>query len=67
MEIQVRDNKNFIIGTCVDNGNTIRATHIRKGYAGVYYKSTNMTMDRFGKLYCYGDGTKSLIRDKERN
>ena len=38
-----------------------------EGYAGVYYKSTNMTMDRFGKLYCYGDGTQSLIRDMERN
>lgn len=65
-DVDVRDKNNFIIGRCTDYGNSINATSFKKGYVGVYYKNTNMTFNAKGDLYCYGDGTQSLIRDAER-
>lgn len=64
--LEVKDNRNMIIGWCRDTGDTIQATHRTKGFVGRYVKSSNITYDKYGKLFCYGDGTQSLIRDADR-
>lgn len=66
MKTEIRNNKNIIIGWCTDYPDVVLATHIRKGYVGRYVKSSNITFDKQGKIYCFGDGTQSLIRDQER-
>lgn len=58
----VRDKNNMIIGWCRDQGSTIQAISIRRGYCGYYNKSSNITFDKNGAVYCYGDGTCCLIR-----
>jgi len=64
---EVRDHRNMIIGFISDVGDKKIATHMRKGYAGFYIKSTNMTFDKTGRLFSYGDACQSLIRDMENN
>ena len=61
--IYVRDNSRFIIGWCKKVGDRVVATHYSTGYAGYYSKASDITFDKNGSLYCYGDGTQSLIRD----
>lgn len=64
---EVRNNKNLIIGWCDDFGSEITAFHMRKGFVGRYVKSSNLTLTSKGSVYCYGDGTQSLIRDADNN
>jgi intein-encoded DNA endonuclease-like protein len=65
-EITVRDSKNSIIGWCRDYGDRVNAIHFKKGLVGFYIKASNITFDGSGKIYCFGDGTTSLVRDNER-
>jgi len=65
--IEVRNKYNIIIGWCDDFTDMVQATHLKKGYVGRYVKSSNITYDRQGKIYAYGDATQSLIRDQENN
>ena len=67
MKTEVRNNKNIIIGWCIDYPDIVQAMHIRKGYVGRYVKNSNITFDKQGKIYCFGDGTQSLIRDADKN
>ncbi len=60
-------NKNRIaIGVIRDVGSQIQAINYKKGYAGYYNKNTDITLDHNGRIYCYGDGTVSLVRDREK-
>lgn len=67
MRREVRNKNNLIIGWCEDYTDIIQAIHIRKGFVGRYVKPSNITFDKRGKIYCYGDGTASLIREEENN
>ena len=58
----VRDKNNMIIGWCRDMGSIIQAIGIRKGYCGYYNKSSNITFDKEGRVYCYGNATDCLVR-----
>ena len=42
------------------------ATHYRRGYVGSYIKNSDLTLDKTGRIYCYGDGTQDLIRQADR-
>ena len=64
-DLIVYDNKKFAIGVVRDTGSQLIATNYKKGYAGYYSKNTNITLDHRGRIYCYGDGTTSLIRERE--
>ena len=65
----VRNSKNMTIGWLREFPDRIIATHYRKGVVGMYLKGNDSTIEFSGKLYCYGDGTQTLIReaDKEYN
>mgnify|MGYP006988853401 CR=1 FL=1 len=65
-EKEVRNGYNMIIGWVRDYGDRLVATHIRKGYVGSYTKSSNITIDASGRIYCYGDGCQDLIRSADR-
>lgn len=67
MEREIRDKNNMILGWCRDIGDQVQAIHIRYGYQGFYNKSSDITFDRSGKIYSYGDSTQSLVRDAERD
>jgi len=67
MRTEVRNNQNIIIGYINDTGTEKIATHIRKGFAGRFVKSSNITFDKSGRIFCFGDGTDSLIRNMENN
>jgi len=64
---EVRNHRNMIIGFISDTGDKRVATHMKKGYAGYYHKGSNITFDRGGRIYSYGDATQSLIRDMENS
>ena len=68
-ERTVRNAKNMIIGWCKEYPDRTIATHYRKGYIGCYIKGTDTTINSKGRIYCYGDGTMSLVleADKEFN
>ena len=66
MDIVVRNNINMPIGYVRDYNDRKIATHYRKGYIGSYIKSSDITLDKSGKIYCYGDGTQDLIRQADR-
>lgn len=66
-EIAVKDRYNMTIGWVRDYGDRSIAIHIRKGYVGSYVKSSNITTDKDGKIYCYGDGLQDLIRSSDRS
>lgn len=59
---EVRDNRNIIIGYCEEYSDRINAQSFKAGLVGFYIKSSNITFDRFGKIYCYGDATSELVR-----
>jgi len=65
MRRDVRDSRNIIIGFIEDDGYIKIATHLKKGYAGRYVSSSNITFDKSGRIFCFGDGTDSLIRNME--
>lgn len=62
----IRNNHNMIIGVCKEFADRIVATHYRKGFVGTYVKGTDVTVDKDGKIYCYGDGSADLIRKAEQ-
>lgn len=66
MRVEIKNNKNQPIGWCNESGGDIQAMHLRKGFVGRYSKSSNITFDKNGKIYCYGDGAQCLIRDADR-
>ena len=66
MKVEIRNNKNQPIGWVDDSGGNKQAMHIRKGYVGRYIKNSNITFDKAGKIYCYGDGAQCLVRDADR-
>lgn len=66
-EVEVRNQYNMIIGWVRDYGDRKVATHIRKGYMGSYTKASNITMDKDGRIYCYGDGLQDIIRSADRS
>jgi len=49
------------IGYLNDIGGQIQAFHLRKGMVGWYNKGSDMTYDRTGKTFAYGDATVALI------
>lgn len=65
-DIEVRNAFNMIIGWVRDFGDRLTATHIRKGYVGSYTKNSNITVDKTGKIYCFGDGCQDLIRQADK-
>lgn len=66
MRTEVRDKNNLIIGWENDLGNQIQAMHRLKGVVGFYNKGTNLTLDKSGKIYAYGNAVQCLVRDAER-
>ena len=62
MRKEIRDDKNLIIGWVNDIGNQIQAQHRLKGIVGFYNKSSGITFQQNGKIFCYGDGTDCLVR-----
>lgn len=52
----------MLIGWTTDYSDSVQASHINKGYVGKYVKSSNITFDKQGKIFCYGDGTQCLVR-----
>ena len=65
-EITVRNNVNMPIGWVRDYKDRKIATHFKKGYVGTYIFSSDLTLDKNGRIYCYGDGTQDLVRQAER-
>lgn len=66
-EITVRNKHNMSIGWVRDYGDRLTGTHIRKGYVGSYVKSSDITIDKDGRIYCYGNGLQDLIRSSDRS
>jgi len=62
----VRNNINLVIGWINDFPDSKTAFHLKKGYVGRYNKASNITFDKNGKIYCYGEDLQSLIREAER-
>jgi len=66
MKKEVRDRNNLIIGWENDLGSQIQALHRLKGVVGFYNKGSNITFDKSGRIYAYGDAVQCLVRDAER-
>ncbi len=66
METRVRDKYNMIIGYIRGDDNRQTGIHVRKGYCGYYLKSADLTFDKNGQVYCYGNGLDSLIREANK-
>lgn len=65
---EIKNKYNLIIGWIDEReGGISTATHIKKGYVGRYVKSSNLTLDKSGRIYCYGDGLSDLIREADRS
>lgn len=64
-DIYVKDRNGLTIGYIRDMGSQLVATNYKKGYAGYYYKNTDITFDKNGRIYCHGDGTQCLVRELE--
>ena len=62
---EVRNAKNMIIGWTQEFPDRILATHYRKGYLGNYTKALDSTVDARGNIFCYGDGTVTLIHNAD--
>jgi len=54
-----------IIGFLDIDGNFTNAFSIKKGWVGRYSKNTDITFDRNGVMYTFGDATETLIRNAE--
>lgn len=67
MRVDIKDNYNRPIGYIDYKDKWAQGIHLRKGVVGKYDKSVNITFDKLGKIYCYGDGLQSLIRDANNN
>ena len=62
---EVRNAKNLIIGWLREYPDRIVATHYKKGYVGSFSKGVGTTVDKNGKIFCYGDGTTTLIHNAD--
>jgi len=62
MRVNVRNDKNQLIGFCDEHDGITNAIHLRKGYSGRYVKASDITYDKNGKVFCHGDGSSCLIR-----
>lgn len=63
---EIRDRLNRYIGWLDDDGDMIRAYHVRLGYLGYFNRSANKTFEKNGRIYCYGNGASDLVREAER-
>lgn len=64
-ERQVRNKSGIIIGWVKDYGDQIQAISLKRGFVGHYNKAADLTFDRSGKLFSYGDATDTLVRNSE--
>lgn len=58
----VFNDKNMPIGFMLEYNECINGMHLKKGYVGRYQKSSNITFDKNGKIFCFGNGLDALIR-----
>ncbi len=65
--IDIKNNKNMLVGWVNDIGDCIQGFHLRKGYVGRYVKSSDLTFDKNGRIYCYGNGVSDLVREADRS
>lgn len=65
MRKDVLNKHHQIIGFLDIDGNFINAFSIKKGWVGRYAKNTDITFDRNGQLFTFGDATETLIRNAE--
>lgn len=65
MRRDILDKNRMIIGFLDITEGFVTAYHIRKGYCGRYVVSSDITFDRDGKMYTFGDATETLIRNAE--
>jgi len=63
----IKNRNNSPIGEIQDNGSQKTAIHFKKGYVGYYSEFSDITFDKNGKIYCYGDGCSSLIREADNS
>ena len=66
--IVLKNEKNYPIGEVryIDNGNATGICYRSPTFAGSYIKSSDLTFDSDGRIYCHGDGLASLIREMMR-
>ena len=62
-QTEIKNNMNITIVLCRDMGSQIQAISFKKGYVGYYHKASNITFDKNGKLYAFGDATQTLVRE----
>lgn len=63
----IKNKNNMLIGWTNELSDIIQAYHLRKGYVGRYVKSSDITYDRNGRIYCFGDGSSDLVREADRS
>ncbi len=66
MEIRVRNKYNFPIGYIKDQGDRISGYLYTRGYCGFYSKSSDITFDKNGQVFCYGNGIDALVREMSK-
>ena len=64
-EIKVRNKYNVVIGWVRIVGKIHQAISLKKGYVGQYNEANDITVDKDGKIYAYGDATDTLVRLSE--
>lgn len=64
-EKEVRNSNNMVIGKCMDFGDQINAIHYARGYVGRYVKGNDITFDKDGRVFSYGDSTAALLLKEE--
>ena len=62
---EIRDNRNMPIGYIREDDSIVMAFSFKKGYVGRYVKSSNITFDDMGKIFCFGNGADTLVRNAE--
>jgi len=65
-DLIVKDKNNVPIGYVRTSDTEKQAINYNKGYVGYYSIFSDITFDKNGKIYCYGDGTTSLVRDASK-
>ena len=64
--IEIKNAFNIPIGYLREDDSVIIAFSFKKGYVGRYVKSSNITFDGPGKIFCFGDGTDTLVRNADK-
>lgn len=62
MELKVRNKYNIVIGWVRTYGKIHQAISLKKGYVGQYNEVTDITLDKDGKIFAYGNATDTLVR-----